>query len=1072
MTRFILRRLSIIPVALLLANFFGYAYAHLVMPIRASRIPYFYASLPDRESLLPAYAAYLQGAFRLELGTLPGGEETIATAVSDAASASLGLLALALALSVFAGLVLGVRAVRLESRGVSRWLTLLSTVGLATPSFYIGSLLLIAMFSYALQRGVGTPLPMGGFGWDQRLVLPTLALMARPAVQIAQVTAGLLEGELGKRYVVTARSLGYSWRVVRQRHALRGILAPVILTIAGSFRLLMGELILVEWLFRWPGLGSMFAQALVPGWSSTSLGSSLFLNPPVVATVLTAFAALFLVTDLTAAVLVRVVDPRLRAPEEGTGSADVVSSRSGSVRRNWSLLLGGLIVFLIIGVAVAGPALALHDPLEERSIIQVGDGWEVAPFPAFTVPGFPLGSDFRGRDLLSRLLWAVRPTMIMVAVVALVRLALGTVIGLVSGWSNGRAGRVLDMAIAGALSVPILMIALGAIAAVGIEIGVLAFLIGLLVTGWAETANIVRQQTRLVKGQQYVEAARALGQSHLQTLVRHIVPQVMPMMWMLLTLEISSTLMATAGLGFLGYYIGGDIWVEVGDFVASRISGMPELGQMLATSNTGIVRLGLTGLPLAMAAVGTVIFVIVLGFNLLGEGLRRQLSLERTHRRTIFSEAARRAGLWVGERVLLPGFGWVRGHAIHTAAASLLILIVAGGTAWWQVQAAKQPEKPAAVLGVPGDHLWATARRDPYGTLWSEAMGPTNPEIQWVFKVPARVTGGPAVAADGTVYLASEGGMLYALAADGNLLRQISLPAAVVGSPALGAEGQVYVADKEGGLSAFASDGTLLWRFLPEGEDMVATTGPVVAPEGTIYYTIRSSVQAVSPDGSPLWNTRAPHEYRVLPLQLGPAGQFLFWQNVVFDAQDGSLQDLEVGVEADQYIVGADGRTYLRNGHNVMQWRRSASGAEIVETTRWDSRSLGTFTIPDDAGVTPERMVWLFYTNPYEATRMVWLDTSGRVLGVIRYPVGRGHMIAVDRDSTAYVCGGQSPRHNPIPECIALVPGYEEPIWQVTLERGERVWGGALVAGRLYVTVGSLEEGFLYALGDDQPRIE
>lgn len=100
MIRFILRRLAIIPVVLLLANFFGYAYAHLVLPIRTTRIPYFFASPPSREPLLPAYAAYLQEAIRLEFGTLPGEEETITTAISSAGSASLGLLEIVVTLAV------------------------------------------------------------------------------------------------------------------------------------------------------------------------------------------------------------------------------------------------------------------------------------------------------------------------------------------------------------------------------------------------------------------------------------------------------------------------------------------------------------------------------------------------------------------------------------------------------------------------------------------------------------------------------------------------------------------------------------------------------------------------------------------------------------------------------------------------------------------------------------------------------------------------------------------------------------------------------------------------------------
>lgn len=91
------------------------------------------------------------------------------------------------------------------------------------------------------------------------------------------------------------------------------VLAPIILTIAGSFRLLVGELIVVEWLFNWPGLGNLLASALVPGTLSSSLGSTpLFLSPPVVAAVVTIFAAMFLIVDLIASVAVRIVDPRLR----------------------------------------------------------------------------------------------------------------------------------------------------------------------------------------------------------------------------------------------------------------------------------------------------------------------------------------------------------------------------------------------------------------------------------------------------------------------------------------------------------------------------------------------------------------------------------------------------------------------------------------------------------------------------------------------------------------------------------------------------------------------------------------
>ncbi len=319
MTRFVLRRLGIILPALLLINFFGYAYAHLVRPLRAARTPYLH-TLVTTEPLLPTYASYLQRTLGLDFGTMPGGQGTIATTIASAATASLGLLGLALALSTLAGLILGLRAVHVDPPRVSRWLPFLSTVGLAMPSFYIGSLLILALFFYILWRpGTGMPIPWRGFGWDRHLVFPTLALMARPTVQIAQLTSGLLVDELGKQYIVAARSKGLPWRLVQGRHAMGNILASVILTIAGSLRLLVGELILVEWLFRWPGLGRLLAATLIPSPVSVSLGTPLFLNPPLVAALITVFAALFLVTDLVASVLVQIIDPRLRTPEGGTG---------------------------------------------------------------------------------------------------------------------------------------------------------------------------------------------------------------------------------------------------------------------------------------------------------------------------------------------------------------------------------------------------------------------------------------------------------------------------------------------------------------------------------------------------------------------------------------------------------------------------------------------------------------------------------------------------------------------------------------------------------------------------------
>jgi len=321
MSGFIARRLVFIPIALILVNFLAFTYAHYARPIRAERTPYVQAV--EAGPLLPAYKEYVQKTIHLDFSmevSIPGqrtGPIPLDQVLKNAIIASLGLLAVAMLLSIVLGFIFGFAAVRNDPPGVARWMTFFSTVGLAMPSFYIGSLLILAMVFYVLRRGPGTdmPLPLDGFGWDLHLVLPVIALMARPTVQMAQTTANLLSGELGKQYVIAARSIGYTWRSIRNSYALRNIIAPVIITIAGLLRFTVGELVIIEWLFKWPGLGRLLGWTLVPAQLTSTRASPLFLNPSAMATIVVLIAALFLLTDFIAAILVRVFDPRLRNPE-------------------------------------------------------------------------------------------------------------------------------------------------------------------------------------------------------------------------------------------------------------------------------------------------------------------------------------------------------------------------------------------------------------------------------------------------------------------------------------------------------------------------------------------------------------------------------------------------------------------------------------------------------------------------------------------------------------------------------------------------------------------------------------
>lgn len=309
MTRFILRRLAYIPLLLLLANFLGFAYAYYIGPQQAAINPYsFSGGTIQREGVVSQYLTYLNDVLDGNLGVLATGE-SIGSMLMRASAASLAMLGIALTLSILVGLLFGLWAVRISPPKVAGYLTLLSTFGLAAPSFYIGILLIAFSVIYVIYGPGARPLlPFQGFGWDAHLVLPVLALMIQPTVKIAQVTSNLLVDEMDKQYVVAARSVGHSLQKIRRYHAFRNVIAPVILVMAGSLRYMVAELIILERLFDIPGLGRLFSTTLV-----LTSHSDNFLLPPLMAAMMTILAALYLTTDLVASVLVRASDPRIES---------------------------------------------------------------------------------------------------------------------------------------------------------------------------------------------------------------------------------------------------------------------------------------------------------------------------------------------------------------------------------------------------------------------------------------------------------------------------------------------------------------------------------------------------------------------------------------------------------------------------------------------------------------------------------------------------------------------------------------------------------------------------------------
>jgi peptide/nickel transport system permease protein len=127
----------------------------------------------------------------------------------------------------------------------------------------------------------------------------------------------LLAAEAGKPYARAARSLGFDWPALHGRLLFRNTLLPIAAQIAASFRVIVGELIVIEWLFEWPGIGRLLALALVPARFSTAAGqTTFFLDPPLIAGLCAILAGLFVVVDAAGALAGRWLDPRTQNEAE------------------------------------------------------------------------------------------------------------------------------------------------------------------------------------------------------------------------------------------------------------------------------------------------------------------------------------------------------------------------------------------------------------------------------------------------------------------------------------------------------------------------------------------------------------------------------------------------------------------------------------------------------------------------------------------------------------------------------------------------------------------------------------
>jgi peptide/nickel transport system permease protein len=258
-------------------------------------------------------------------------------------------------------------------------------------------------------------------------------------------------------------------------------------------------------------------------------------------------------------------------------------------------LMGLAIILGLIFVAAFAGVLAPHDPV-------VGDLRNSRLLPLGS-PGYLLGTDDQGRDILSRLLYGSRLTLLVVVLVAIIAAPIGLIVGTVSGYAGGWIDAVLMRITDIFLAFPKLVLALALVAALGpgIENAILA----IAVTSWPPYARIARAETMTFRNSEFISAVKLMGASPFRIVLRHVMPLCISSLIVRVTLDMAGIILTAAGLGFLGL---------------GAQPPLPEWGAMIASGRRFILdQWWVAAMP------GFAILIVSLGFNLLGDGLRDAL---------------------------------------------------------------------------------------------------------------------------------------------------------------------------------------------------------------------------------------------------------------------------------------------------------------------------------------------------------------------------------------------------------------------------------------------------------------
>ncbi|HEY0208946.1 ABC transporter permease [Acerihabitans sp.] len=281
----------------------------------------------------------------------------------------------------------------------------------------------------------------------------------------------------------------------------------------------------------------------------------------------------------------------IRAPFANRGGA--WRRIAHGVRHNRAAMVGLVIIVLLLALALLAPVLAPYAP------DRMGAGRRLTPPSA----AYPFGTDEFGRDIFSRIIYGSRLTLMIGAISVGISAVSGLLLGLAAGYAGGWIERIIMRGTDVLFSFTEILIALAAVAVLGPTLQNAMIAVGIAAIPFY--IRITYSQVLVEKNRPYFEAAMSAGAGHRRLIFRHLLPNVLPPLIVVATLGMSTAMLAAAGLSFLGL---------------GAQPPLPEWGLMLAQGRDFITRA-----PWICIIPGLSIVITVLGFNLLGDGIREAL---------------------------------------------------------------------------------------------------------------------------------------------------------------------------------------------------------------------------------------------------------------------------------------------------------------------------------------------------------------------------------------------------------------------------------------------------------------